>query len=62
MNHIAAAGGRAGWCAVSIAPAERLGWLIIGLAATAAGAVLLVGAGTALAELLEALLAAAGRT
>jgi hypothetical protein len=54
------AGERPAWRAVNIAPAERLGRIIAGLAAIAAGAVLFAGAGSALAVALEALLAAAG--
>lgn len=54
------AGGRPAWRAVNITPAERLGRIIAGLAAMAAGAVLLAGAGSALAVVLESLLAAAG--
>jgi hypothetical protein len=50
------AGIRPAWRAVNITPAERLGRIIAGLAAIAAGAVMLAGAGSAL----EALLAAAG--
>jgi hypothetical protein len=45
---------------VNITPAERLGRIAIGLAAIVAGAVLLTGAGAALAVVLGALLAAAG--
>lgn len=55
-----AAEGRPAWRAVNITPAERLGRIIAGLAAIAAAAVLLAGAGSVLAVLLEALLAAAG--
>jgi Protein of unknown function (DUF2892) len=45
---------------VNITPAERLGRVVIGLAAIAAGAVLLVGAGSVLAVVLEVLLVLAG--
>jgi hypothetical protein len=55
-----AAGERPAWRAVNITPAERLGRIIVGLAAIAAGAVMLAGARSALAVALEALLAAAG--
>jgi hypothetical protein len=54
------AGARPAWRAVNITPAERLGRVIAGLAAIAAGIVMLAGAGSALAVALEALLAAAG--
>ena len=49
-------GGRA----VNITPAERAGRIVLGLAAVVAGIVLLAGAGSALAVVLEALLVAAG--
>lgn len=45
---------------VNITPAERAGRIALGLAAMAAGAVLLAGAGAVLALALEALLVAAG--
>ncbi len=48
------------WRTVNIAPAERSGRVLLGLAATVAGILLLIGAGSALAVLLEALLVAAG--
>ncbi|MHB1612775.1 MAG: YgaP family membrane protein [Actinomycetes bacterium] len=46
--------------AVNITPAERAGRFALGLAAMAAGAVLLAGAGAVLAFALEALLVAVG--
>ena len=46
--------------AVNVTPTERVGRIGLGLAAIAAGAVLLVGAGAVLAVALEALLVAAG--
>jgi hypothetical protein len=51
---------RPAWRAINISPAERLGRIAIGLAAIVAGAVLLAGAGSALAVVLELLLVAAG--
>jgi len=45
---------------VNITPAERAGRIVVGLAAVIAGIVLLAGAGSALAVVLEALLVAAG--
>ena len=48
------------WRAVNITPAERLGRVAVGLAAIIAGIVLLTGAGSALAVVLEVLLVAAG--
>ena len=48
------------WRRVNITPAERLGRIAIGLAAIIAAAVLLAGAGSVLAVVLDALLAAAG--
>jgi hypothetical protein len=51
---------RPAWRTVNITPAERLGRVAVGLAAIIAGIVLLAGAGSALAVVLEALLVAAG--
>lgn len=51
---------RPAWRTVNITPIERLGRIAVGLAAIVAGVVLLVGAGSALAVVLEALLVAAG--
>ena len=51
---------RPAWRTVNITPAERLGRIVVGLAAVAAGIALLAGAGSALAVVLEALLIAAG--
>ena len=51
---------RPSWRSVNITPAERLGRIVVGLAAVAAGIILLAGAGSALAVVLEALLVAAG--
>jgi hypothetical protein len=48
------------WRTVNITLAERLGRITIGLAAIIAGAVMLTGAGAALAVVLELLLVAAG--
>lgn len=45
---------------VNITPVERIGRVVIGAAAFVAAVVLLVGAGSALAVVLETLLAAAG--
>lgn len=45
---------------VNITPAERAGRIVLGLAATIAAIVLLASAGSALAVILEVLLAAAG--
>lgn len=45
---------------MNITPAERLGRIGVGLAAVIAGIVLIAGAGSALAVLLEALLVATG--
>lgn len=55
-----AVAGRPAWRAINISPAERLGRIAVGLAAIIAGIVLLVGAGPALAVVLEVLLVAAG--
>lgn len=55
-----AVGRRPSWRTVNITPAERLGRIAVGLAAVAAGIILLAGAGSVLAVLLEALLVAAG--
>lgn len=55
-----AVGRRPAWRTVNITPAERLGRIVAGLAAVAAGIILLIGAGSALAVVLEALLVAAG--
>ncbi|QUW85458.1 DUF2892 domain-containing protein (plasmid) [Streptomyces mirabilis] len=49
-----------GWRTVNITPAERVGRVVVGLAGILAGLVLLVGAGSVLAVVLEALLVAAG--
>ncbi len=51
---------RPAWRTVNITPAERIGRIVVGLAAVTAGVVLLAGAGPALAVVLEALLVAAG--
>jgi hypothetical protein len=48
------------WRTVNITVAERAGRIAIGLAAMIAGAVLLAGAGSVLAVVLEALLIAVG--
>lgn len=48
------------WRTVNISPGERAGRVLIGVAAIIAGAVLLTGAGSALAVVLELLLVAAG--
>ena len=56
----AGTGRRQRWRTVNITPAERLGRIAVGTAAVIAGAVLLAGAGSALAVVLEALLVAAG--
>jgi Inner membrane protein YgaP-like, transmembrane domain len=53
-------GSRQGWRTVNITPAERAGRIVLGLAAAVAGIVLLAGAGSVLAVVLEALLVAAG--
>ena len=45
---------------VNITPGERAGRIVLGIAATIAAIVLLTGAGSALAVILEVLLAAAG--
>ncbi len=45
---------------VNITPAERIGRVVLGIAAIATAIVLLVGAGSILAVVLELLLAAAG--
>jgi Inner membrane protein YgaP-like, transmembrane domain len=70
MNHSAGPGpavlgrpagtGRPAWRTVNITPAERAGRIAVGLAAIVAGIVLLAGAGSVLAVVLEALLVAAG--
>lgn len=70
MNHSTSAGsavldrpsgrGRPAWRTVNITPAERAGRIAVGLAAIIAGIVLLAGAGSALAVVLEALLVAVG--
>ena len=52
--------GRERRLAVNVTPAERVGRIAVGLAATAAGAFLLAGASAVLALALEALLVAAG--
>jgi hypothetical protein len=51
---------RPAWRIVNITPAERAGRIAVGLAAIIAGIILLAGAGSALAVVLEALLVAAG--
>jgi len=48
------------WRTVNIAPAERVGRILIGIAAIVAGVVLLLSAGSTLAVVLEVLLVAAG--
>ena len=53
-------GHRPAWRSVNITPVERLGRVVVGLAAVIAGIVLLTSAGPALAVVLEALLVAAG--
>ena len=52
--------GRPAWRAINITPAERLGRIVLGLAAIIAGIVLLAGAGSVLAVVLEVLLVVAG--
>jgi hypothetical protein len=51
---------RPAWRTVNITAAERAGRIAVGLAAIIAGIILLAGAGSALAVVLEALLVAAG--
>ena len=53
-------GHRARWRTVNITPGERVGRIVIGLAAVIAGGALLAGAGSVLAVLLEVLLVLAG--
>jgi hypothetical protein len=60
LGRVHGKGGRLGWRAVNITPAERAGRVAVGLAAVVAGIVLLAGAGPVLAVALEALLVAAG--
>ena len=60
LDRPAGKGRRSAWRAVNITPAERAGRIAVGLAAIIAGIVLLTGAGSALAVVLEALLIAAG--
>jgi len=48
------------WRQVNITPAERVGRVVLGLAAVVTGVVLLISAGPAVAVLLEVLLIAAG--
>ena len=48
------------WRTVNISTAERVGRIVLGLAATVAGVVFLADAGSALAVVLEVLLVAAG--
>ena len=48
------------WRQINITPAERAGRVILGVAAVAAGVVLIISAGSALAVVLELLLIAAG--
>ena len=48
------------WRSVNITPIERVGRIMLGLAAILAGAVLLASAGSALVVVLELLLVAAG--
>lgn len=50
----------AGWRTVNISPAERIGRIVVGLAGIIVGLVLLTGAGSVLAVVLEVLLIAAG--
>lgn len=57
---VPAARSRPAWRTVNITLAERAGRIVIGLAAMIAGAVLLAGAGSVLAVVLEALLIAVG--
>lgn len=52
--------GAPGWRKVNIAPAERVGRILIGVAATVAGMILLAGAAAPLATALEVVLVAAG--
>jgi hypothetical protein len=52
--------GRPAWRSVNITAAERVGRVVIGLAAIVAGIVFLTGAGSVLAVVLEVLLVAAG--
>jgi hypothetical protein len=49
-----------GWRTVNITPVERWGRVLMGLAAAITGIVLLVGAGSVVAVVLEVLLVAAG--
>jgi len=60
LDRPAGTGHRPGWRTVNITPAERLGRIAVGLVTIAAGIVLLAGAGSALAVVLEVLLIAAG--
>lgn len=55
-----AGGERRTWRTVNITPGERLGRVGLGLAAIVAGVVLLAGAGSVLAVVLEVLLVLAG--
>lgn len=48
------------WRQVNITPAERVGRVVLGVAAVITGVVLLISAGSALAVVLEVLLVAAG--
>ena len=60
LDRPAARSPRPAWRTVNIIPVERLGRIAVGLAAVVAGVVLLAGAGSALAVVLEVLLVAAG--
>jgi Protein of unknown function (DUF2892) len=60
LDRSAGKGHRPGWRGVNITAAERLGRIALGLAAIIAGIILLAGAGSALAVVLEVLLVAAG--
>jgi hypothetical protein len=59
-GHATQPGQTAGRRTVNISPAERLGRIVVGLAAIVAGLALLTGAASVLAVVLEALLIAAG--
>ncbi len=60
LGRPAVTGHRPSWRTVNITPAERAGRIGVGAAAIIAGIVLLTGAGSVLAVVLEALLVAAG--
>jgi hypothetical protein len=60
-HHVPLSSGQApSWRTVNITPAERLGRMLIGLAAIVGGVLLLAAAGSALAVVLEVLLIVAG--